>query len=143
MRWRVLLGGIGVAMGMFGLLRFLQNDLGDITDGVLWLAGGVIVHDGIIAPLTIGLVLLGRRIVPRKAWVVTVTGLVVLITVTVTAIPVLGSWGARADNPTLLDRNYALGWCVFAVLVLLGSLVRLTSVWRRLVKQDDRTVGGE
>jgi hypothetical protein len=143
MRWRVLLGGIGVAMGMFGLLRFLQNDLGDITDGVLWLAGGVIVHDGIIAPLTIGLVLLGRRIVPRKAWVVTVTGLVVLITVTVTAIPVLGSWGARADNPTLLDRNYALGWCVFAVLVLLGSLVTLTPAWRRLVKQDDRTVGGE
>jgi hypothetical protein len=52
-----------------------------------------------------------------------VVGLVVLATVTVTAIPVLGSWGARPDNATLLDRNYLLGWLVFATLVVLGVLL--------------------
>ncbi|MDX6358217.1 MAG: hypothetical protein QOH37_1271, partial [Nocardioidaceae bacterium] len=44
-------------------------------------------------------------------------GLVVLGTVTATAVPVLTRMGARADNPTLLDRHYVLGWCVFATLV--------------------------
>ena len=133
MRFRLLLGAVGVAMGAFGLLRFLQHDLGDIVNGVLWLAGGVIVHDAVIAPVTLGATFLGTRLLPRRAWVVTATGLVVLLTVTATAIPVLGSWGARPDNPTLLDRHYVVGWCVFAALVLVASLLRLTPTWRRLV----------
>jgi hypothetical protein len=132
MKFRLFLGALGVAAGAFGLLRFLQHDVSDIVDSVLWLAGGVVVHDGIIAPLTLGAIVLGRRALPRKLWVVTATGLVVLLTVTVTAIPVLGSFGTRADNPTLLDRNYALAWIVFALLVLVVSLVRLTPAWRRL-----------
>jgi hypothetical protein len=36
------------------------------------------------------------------------------------AVPVLGRWGANADNPTILDRNYTLGWLVVASLVLAG-----------------------
>jgi hypothetical protein len=132
MRFRLLLGAVGVAMGAFGLLRFLQHDVSDIVDAVLWLAGGVVVHDGIIAPLTIGAIVLGRRVLPRRLWAVTAGGLVVLLTVTVTAIPVLGSFGTRADNPTLLDRNYALAWVVLALLVLAVSLLRLTPAWRRL-----------
>ena len=133
MKFRLLLGAVGVAMGAFGLLRFLQHDLGDIVDAVLWLAGGVVVHDAVIAPLTLGATFVGARLLPRRARAVTAAGLVVLLTVTVTAIPVLGSWGARPDNPTLLDRNYVVGWCVFAIIVLLASLVRLTPAWRRLV----------
>jgi hypothetical protein len=133
MRIRLLLGAVGVAMGAFGLLRFLQHDLADIVDAVLWLAVGVVVHDAVIAPLTLGVTVVGTRLLPRRARVLTTTGLIVLLTVTATAVPVLGSWGARPDNPTLLDRNYVAGWCVFAVLVLLGSLLTLTPAWRRLV----------
>jgi hypothetical protein len=136
MRFRLVLGAVGVAMGAFGLLRFLQHDFGDSVNAVLWLVGGVVVHDGIIAPLTLGLTLLGTRLLPRRARVVTGMGLVVLLTVTATAIPVLGSWGARPDNPTLLDRHYIVGWCAFAAVVLLGSLVSLTPLWRRLVHRS-------
>ena len=122
----------GVAMGAFGLLRFLQHDWGDTVNAVLYLGGGVVVHDGIIAPLTIALTFLGVRVVPRKARVAVITGLVVLLTVTVTAVPVLGAWGRTPDNPSLLDRHYVLGWCVFALVVLVGSLVTLAPAWRRL-----------
>jgi hypothetical protein len=139
MRFRLLLGAVGVAMGAFGLLRFLQHDVSDIVDAVLWLAAGVVVHDGIIAPLTIGAIVLGRRVLPRRLWAVTAGGLVVLLTVTVTAIPVLGSFGTRADNPTLLDRNYALAWVVLALLVLAVSLLRLTPAWRRLGSRHTAT----
>jgi hypothetical protein len=135
MRFRLLVGAVGVAMGAFGLLRFLQHDFGDIVNAVLFLGGGVVVHDGIIAPLTIALTFLGTRVLPSKARVATVTGLVVLFTVTVTAIPVLGAWGRQSSNPSLLDRHYVLGWCVFALLVLAGSLLTLTPAWRRLVER--------
>ena len=123
MRTRLLIGAVGVAMAAFGALRFLQLDFGDIVNAVLWLAGGVLVHDAIIAPLTLLVTLVAGRMVPAPARTRVVVGLVVLATVTVTAIPVLGRWGARPDNPTLLDRNYFLGWLVFAALVLLGTLL--------------------
>ena len=143
MRLRLLLGAIGVAMGAFGLLRFLQHDVGDIVSSVLWLAGGVVVHDGIIAPLTIGLTLVATRFLPREAWAVTTAAMVVLLTVTVTAIPVLGAFGRRPDNPTLLDRHYLLGWVVFAVVVLLVSLLTITPLWRRLVHREDHELERE
>jgi len=118
MRARLLIGGVGVLMGAFGALRFLQLDLEDIVNAVLFLAGGVIVHDGFIAPLTVALVFLLTRVVPSRMRTAVTMGLVVLGTVTVTAIPVLGGFGARPDNLTVLPRNYVLGWFVFAALVL-------------------------
>jgi hypothetical protein len=136
---RLLIGFVGVAMGVFGALRFLQLDRSDIVNGVLWLGGGVIVHDLVLAPVTIALTLLAARLVPRRARAAVVTGLVVLATVTVTAIPVLGGWGARADNPTLLDRDYATGWLVFAGLVVAGTIIALAP-WSR--RRDGRRTGG-
>ena len=123
MRTRLLIGGVGVLMGAFGALRFLQLDFGDIVNAVVFLAGGVIVHDGFLAPLTIVILLLGTRVLPRRMRPAVTVGLVVLGTVTVTAIPVLGGFGARPDNLTLLPRNYVLGWFVFAGLVLLLTVV--------------------
>ena len=123
MRTRLLIGALGVAMGAFGALRFLQLDLPDIVDAVLWLAGGVVLHDAIVAPLTIALTVLATRVVPSRARVRVTVALVVLATVTVTAIPVLGRFGARPDNPTILPRHYVLGWLVFVVLVLIVTLL--------------------
>ena len=123
MRTRLLIGAVGVAMGLFGALRFLQLDPEDIIDALIWLAGGVVVHDAVIAPLTIAVTVLLARVVPAGARRRLTVALVVLVTVTVTAVPVLGRWGARADNPTLLDRNYLAGWLVFAALVGLCTLL--------------------
>ena len=71
--------------------------------------------------------------------------------VTLLAVPVLGRFGARADNPTLLDRDYIAGWLVLAGLVAVGvaagTLVRSRRVGRGgdrmarvLVVDDDHTV---
>lgn len=123
MRWRLLIAVLGVAMAAFGGLRFLQLDLPDIVNAVLWLAGGVLLHDAVIAPVTIGLTVLATRVVPASARVRITVALVVLATVTATAVPVLGRWGARPDNPTLLDRNYVAGSLVFAALVLFVTVL--------------------
>ncbi|MCW2710265.1 MAG: hypothetical protein JWR64_1703 [Marmoricola sp.] len=123
MRTRLLIGAVGVAMGAFGALRLLQLDLPDVVDALLWLAGGVLLHDAVIAPLTIGLTVLATRVVPPRARVRVTVGLVVLATVTVTAVPVLGRFGEKPDNRTILDRDYVVGWMVFAVAVVVGTLV--------------------
>ncbi len=123
MRTRLLIGALGVLMGAFGALRFLQLDFPDIVNAVLWLGAGVAVHDAIIAPLTIGLTLLLTRAVPPGLRTRVTVALIVLATVTVTAIPVLGKFGARPDNPTILPRNYVLGWVALALLVVVVTLL--------------------
>ena len=119
---RVIVGLVGAAMGVYGALRFLQLDRPDLVDAVVWLAGGVLVHDALLAPLTIVLTVLATRVVPAAARSLATVSLVVLATVTVTAIPVLGRFGARPDNPTILPRHYVVGWFVLVALVLVCAL---------------------
>jgi hypothetical protein len=89
------------------------------------------VHDGVVAPLTIAATWLAARVVPL-AWRARVAvALVVLLTVTVAAVPVLGRFGARPDNATLLDRPYWWGWAAVAAVVLLGSFVVAPLLRRR------------
>ena len=51
-------------------------------------------------------------LLPRAARAPAVVGFVVLGSVTLLAVPVLGRFGARPDNATLLDRDYVVGWVV-------------------------------
>ena len=139
---RLLLGAVGVAMGAFGLLRFLQHDFGDIVNSVLWLAGGVVVHDGIIAPLTIGLTLVATRVPAAQGVGSDDRGLDRAAHRDSHGHPRPRRVGTTSsDNPTLLDRNYVLGWVVFAVVVLLVSLLTITPVWRRLVHREATRAG--
>ena len=82
-------------------------------------------------------VAVGARVVPGGFRAPAAAGLVVLGTVTLLAVPVLGRFGARPDNPTLLDRHYTLGWLVLAAVVLLAvvvaGLVRRNSAHARSV----------
>ena len=77
-------------------------------------------------------------LVPSRVRGPVATGLIVLGTVTATAIPMLGRFGERADNATLLDRNYTVGWLVFALLVVIGTGV---GVWRSLRDPGDSVYG--
>lgn len=86
-----------------------------------WLAAGVLLHDLVLAPLVAGLGRLWPR-VPRTAAVAGTAVLVVLGPVTLVAIPVLGRFGARPDDPTLLPRDYTAGWFVVATVVVLGAV---------------------
>ena len=71
-------------------------------------------HDFVLVPLTLLLGLALIRLLPANLRAPVAGGLVVLGTVTLMAVPVLGGWGANADNPTILDRNYTAGWLVVA-----------------------------
>lgn len=125
MRW--VIGGLGVALGLYGgwLLVTREQHLLDVA---VWLAAGVLLHDAVLALVVVALGALTVRLVPAPARAPVVVGFVVLGTATLFAVPVLGRFGARADNSTLLDRDYTTAWLLLAgatlVAVIAAALVR-------------------
>jgi hypothetical protein len=127
LRWGV--GALGLVLAAYGAwLAMTRQDLGQLVEVALWLAAGVAVHDVVVAGVAIGLALLARRVLPRP-WLAPATlALVVWGSVSVMAIPVLGRFGARPDNATLLDRPYLATWlaatALTAVAVAVAGLLR-------------------
>lgn len=135
-RWS--LGLVGVAVGCYGGWLLLTRQAGeDLVSAAQWLVGGVVLHDLVLAPLVIVLVALAGRLTPRSLRAPAAVLLVVVGSVTLLAVPVLGGFGRRADNPSLLDRDYTTGWLllvgVLVVLVAVGSAVQR---WRRVDGTD-------
>ena len=121
---RLALGGLGVLVGAFGAWLLLsRQDLEQLTNAAIWLAAGVVLHDGVLALLTLVLAAILVPLLPRAARGPAVVGSVVLGSVTLLAVPVLGRFGARPDNATLLDRSYTAGWLVLAALTLVVVVV--------------------
>ncbi len=132
---RVAIAVVGVAVALYGgFLLLSRQDLDQLTNAAVWLVTGVVLHDFVLAPLVIVLFALTARLLPRVGRGPAVVGLVVLGSVTLLAVPVLGRFGARPDNPTLLDRGYGAGWLVLAgltFLAVLGATLFTTLVRRR------------
>jgi len=128
-RARLVLGAAGVLVGCYGAFLLLSRGDGeDLRSAAVWLAGGVLLHDVVLAGLTLAVGAVVTRVLPRAARAPATVALVVLGTLTLVAVPVLGRFGARADNPTLLDRPYVAAWLVLAAaslaVVVVASLVR-------------------
>lgn len=135
MRARVPIYALGVVMGLYGVYLLLSREgsnAGLVSAGT-WLVVGVVLHDFVLAPLTLGVLFLGRHLVPKHALRAATVALVVLGTATIFAIPVLTGYGRRADNPTLDNRHYWIGWLVLVVILLVAVLV--TTLVRRYSKR--------
>ncbi len=120
---RLLLGAAGVVLVLVGVRHLLGTDLPALVSLVVWLAGGVLAHDAVLAPVV---VLLGVLLLPRLPSCSrgpAVAGFVVLLSVSLMAVPVLGRFGARPDVPSLLNRPYGVLWLAFAAVVLLAVVV--------------------
>jgi hypothetical protein len=118
---RRVLAGLGVLLATYGgWLLVSRQDLDQILAAGEWLVAGVLLHDAVLAPVALGAWVLVARLAGPSWRAPTAVGLVVLGSVTLLAVPVLGRFGARADNPTLLDRHYGLGWLALAGLVVLA-----------------------
>lgn len=128
---RVLLGALGVAAAAYGAWSLLGEGLADTVTTAIWLAGGVVLHDFVLVPLTLAVCWLGARVLPAGRRAPVAAGLVVLGTLSLLAIPVLGGWGANTDNATILGRDYATGWLVVATLTCAGVLAGLVTSRRR------------
>jgi hypothetical protein len=126
---RLALGALGVAGAAYGAWLAVSRGHAHL-DLAVWLAGGVVLHDGVLALAVLLVGGVALRVLPEAARAPAVVGFVVLGSVTLLAVPVLGRFGARADNPTLLDRGYWAGWLVRAGLTV-GAVVAVSLVRSR------------
>lgn len=115
---RVGLGVLGAAVTAYGLVLLLGLGTDQLVSVLVWVVGGVVAHDGLIAPLVVALGVLAAVKAPSWWRTPLLWALVVLGPLTLVAVPVLGRFGAKADNPTLLDRPYWLGYAVIVAAVL-------------------------
>lgn len=121
---RCLLGVLGVALASYGAwLALTRQDAGQLVEIAVWLGAGVVLHDVVVAGAVLGGVALGRRVLPPPWRAPATLALVVWGGVTLMAIPVLGRFGARPDNPTLLDRPYLGTWVALTVLTIVAVVV--------------------
>ncbi len=125
----------GAVIGLFGAWSLLRLGISNLFWASLWLAGGVVLNDGLVAGVALGAVALSLWLLPSWARAPVAAGFVVLGTVTVMAIPVLGRFGAHADNPRLLDRSYGVGWLVLAGIVAVGVIAASAVARRREVAE--------
>ena len=128
---RLLLGALGAVAAGVGAAALVEEGWANFEAALWWLVGGVVLHDGVLVPLTIGAGVVAAALLPGWLRPAAVAAGVVLGTVTVMAMPVLGRFGARPDNPTLLDRDYTTGWVIFASCVLAGAVAWGVLVRRR------------
>nr|WSW41728.1 hypothetical protein OG296_00430 [Streptomyces sp. NBC_01001] len=117
MAYRYLVAGLGLAlMGLGGALLIEQPSPWPIA---LWLAGAVVVHDGLIAPLVIAVAALtgalGLRLhgIPRAA-------LIVAGSLTAIALPPLLRPGGAA-NPTVVPLDYLRNWLLAMAAVAVAA----------------------
>ncbi len=123
-------GGLLLAFGAFRLLTGL--DLGDLLALSLWLVVALVVHDVVIAPLTVGAGVLLTRVPPRGRRYVQ-GGLIVGALITVIALPLIYRRGTQPEAEAILLRDYAGN---LALLLGLTAAVALTLYAVRVLREQ-------
>ncbi|MFB8274327.1 hypothetical protein [Nocardia colli] len=118
---RILLLLAGLWLGWYGISLLLDFPRADLWSVALWFAAGILLHDGVFAPLCAAVGVTARRILPGTWWGPMACGAVCTVVLVAIAAPVIDRGHAMPDNPTVLDRNYPLGLAV--ALILIWALV--------------------
>lgn len=119
---RFVLGAVGVGFGLWGVWLMRDFTGEQLTSTGVWLAGGILVHDAVLAPLTVGLGVLASRLLPGHFRAATSVAFLLWATLTVVFLPVLSGQGGKPDNETILNRPYLASWLVLTG-VLAGASV--------------------
>lgn len=122
-RWRWPLYAAGTAMVAWGLYgQVLGDDTKPARVAVLWVAAAL-ANDLVLAPLFLVLGLLGRRVLPGRLRGSVQGGVLVAGVLVLVAVPALGRYGARSDNPSVLPRDYTSGLLVALAVVAGGTVL--------------------
>lgn len=128
---RAVLGAVGVGLLGVGVTFVLQLGFSDLLSAAIWMAAGVLAHDAILAPIVVALGVLWSMFLPGWAKAPAAVGAVILFSVSLTAFPVIGRFGAKATDPWLLDKPYLASWFGFVALVMAGVMIGSTVIRRR------------
>ena len=129
--YRLTVGALGTALlGYGGWLLLDQTREGTVPRLVVWLAGAVTLHDGVLAPLVLLCGWALGVLAPPWARGVLRGGLLVAGCWTLVALPVLVRPG-RPANPSVLPLDYPRNWALGVAAVGAVTAVLLLVRWRR------------
>ncbi|BBY27059.1 hypothetical protein [Mycolicibacterium sediminis] len=114
---RMAVAAVGVLVGAYGVWLLWEFPADVLIRIAVWAAVGLIVHDFVFAPLTAALGYTSRRLITGGWWPPVAIAAVCSATLILLALPVFDAPGAKADNPTTLDRDYPLGLGISLVIV--------------------------
>lgn len=132
---RAALIGLGCLVTAYGGFVLVTRQDGDaLVAAATWLVVGVVLHDAVLVPLVLATGWLAARRLPDRWRRPATVAVVVLGPLTLLAVPVLGRFGAREDNPTLLDRPYVVAW--LALVAATAAVVVAVGFVRGRVRQE-------
>ncbi|GAB3137000.1 hypothetical protein [Marisediminicola antarctica] len=139
--WRIALVVLGVALLVVGGLVLLQDVAPKRYGGILlWFAGALVIHDGIIAGLVIAVNLTlrkaGRR-VPFGVLVIIQGAIVVGAIMALIVFPQIVKQGIGTLNPTILPLDYAANLVLFYGVLAAATAVTI-AVYLRARPQSRR-----
>ena len=124
--WLLYAAGTAVSSyGAYGLLGHAAET--QPRRAALWLGGGVLLHDAVLAPLVLLVAAVVVRLVPQVARPVLQGALFVSGALALVALPVLSGRGGSPDptsNPLPYGRNLLLALAVVWTAAVLVGLVR-------------------
>lgn len=110
---RVGIAAPGVALIAYGAYRLLSEiPAEDLVSIGVWLAAALVLHDAVVAPVTVGLgVVLARWVPPRARRYVQGTAVAAAL-VTVIALPLIHRQGTQPSVKALLAQSYGTNLAV-------------------------------
>ena len=123
---RLLLGAAGAAVLAYGAWGLVASSGGAIPlPALLWLAGGVLAHDLVLAPLVLATGWVLTRLLPPQARAILQGGLVAGAVVVLVALPAVLRQGAPSDNPSSLPLDYRTNLVRVLLVVAAGTALLL------------------
>jgi hypothetical protein len=122
MRTRLMLGTLGALLGGYGAFRILQQpERSHPTELAKWLVAAVIVHDGVIAPVTIALGFVIATVVRPRARRYLQGALIAGLLMTAVAAPLIYRHGTQPAGTVLTSQDYVAHVAWLWVLIAAGA----------------------
>jgi hypothetical protein len=120
---RLGLGVLGIAAIVWGGWLLRDDGIDRLQSTGLWLAGVVVLHDAVLAPLVIMLGVVATKVIPRRHHAIAAVAFLVWGTLTLAVANVLSGLGGKPGMDSLLHRPYVSAWLVLTGLVLAAAIV--------------------
>ena len=129
-RWRLVLGILGVLVVLYGVVNLgMHIPMQTLAWVAVWLVAAVLIHQGLVSPIVIGVSSLLRRLIPDRGRRYLQAALIMAVPVTVIAIPMIYRQGSQPPSKALLLQNFTanLGLLlgIIAALCLVGYAMRV------------------
>ncbi len=110
----MIIAGAYLAVSQIGSFR-------ELVSWGLWLLVPPLLSDLVLMPLAALAGWATWRHVPKPGRVPVLVAEFLSVVFLIVALPFLAGWGANADNPSLLDRNYVAGTAIYLTIIWAGA----------------------